>query len=279
MWHPISSRTRPNSPATSNRPARRTHPGTPGGTSAPLRRRLRAEQPAAGQRRRRLEGLRRQRDHRSREARQSSSGLPAARRRQPGRHRRLSPRGSGSLRRPLPGRARYLIFGQVGWVPRRARSPDARRHERLSSSTASRSATRTGRFGGGVGDSITTAFPTWPLGGELRTLRRPVDAGQTFVLYGGHANLAALDLADGSPDGQIDLAELDGTHGFTINGAVAGEPDRDGSSGAGDLNGDHVDDLVIATNWAIRPAGRSTWSSAATPPRATPSRRPSSSRR
>jgi hypothetical protein len=80
--------------------------------------------------------------------------------------------------------------------------------------------------------------------------------GRTFVLYGGIANLAALDVADGLADGRIQLSTLDaptadGAHGFVVNGEDLGLPWSSGVGfysqphAAGDVNGDQVDDLFV----------------------------------
>ena len=68
--------------------------------------------------------------------------------------------------------------------------------------------------------------------------------GRTFVVFGGSANLNALDALD-TPTGAVFLSSLNGTNGFTINGEA--EQDRSGQSVArlGDVNGDGVDDLIV----------------------------------
>ena len=103
----------------------------------------------------------------------------------------------------------------------------------------------TGFAGGGAGDLNHDGAPDIVLGATWATPSpERLRAGQTFVLYGG-GHLAALDLADGSQDGRIDLALLDGVNGFVINGAVAG--DSSGRAvGVGDVNGDHIDDLFVS---------------------------------
>ena len=81
-----------------------------------------------------------------------------------------------------------------------------------------------GTFAGGAGDMNHDGFQDIaimaagqaPDGNVLR-------GGRTFVLYGGSANLAALDAADGTSNGRIELSSFDaptadGTHGFVING-------------------------------------------------------------
>ena len=79
-----------------------------------------------------------------------------------------------------------------------------------------------GAYGSGAGDVNHDGVPDLAIGAtNADPSGDRVNAGQIFVIYGGLANLAALDLADGSSDGVIALSGLDGTDGFTINGAVA----------------------------------------------------------
>ena len=66
------------------------------------------------------------------------------------------------------------------------------------------------------------------------------DAGESYVVFGNSKGLEA----------SLDLAELDGSNGFVISGNKGGgffDGDRSGSSvsGAGDVNGDGIDDLII----------------------------------
>lgn len=67
------------------------------------------------------------------------------------------------------------------------------------------------------------------------------NAGATYVVFGG-AGLGST--------GAIDLASLNGTNGFVINGV--NQSDRSGESAtcAGDINGDGIDDLVIGARYA-----------------------------
>ncbi|NEQ47648.1 MAG: hypothetical protein F6K00_30540 [Leptolyngbya sp. SIOISBB] len=48
----------------------------------------------------------------------------------------------------------------------------------------------------------------------------------------------------------FDLASLDGSNGFVINGAAAGDNSGSSVSSAGDVNGDGVDDLIIGAYFA-----------------------------
>ena len=64
-----------------------------------------------------------------------------------------------------------------------------------------------------------------------------MDAGQSYVVFGNKTFAASLNLSD-----------LDGTNGFTINGADAG--DYSGIvSDLGDVNGDGVDDMIIGATY------------------------------
>ena len=71
-------------------------------------------------------------------------------------------------------------------------------------------------------------------------------AGESYVVFG-HS---------GDFDSSLDLAMLDGSNGFVINGIVdsdsSGYSDRSGGSvsGAGDINGDGIDDLIIGASGA-----------------------------
>ncbi len=81
-------------------------------------------------------------------------------------------------------------------------------------------------------------------------------SGQVYVAFGGSANLAALDLADGTADGDIELSSLlttnggDGSTGFAINGIGADDSTGVSVSTAGDFNGDGVADLIIGARSA-----------------------------
>jgi hypothetical protein len=71
-----------------------------------------------------------------------------------------------------------------------------------------------------------------------------LQAGRSFIVYGGISHMASLDRTDGNLDGRIDLSSLDGSQGFVINGITAG--DLAGRAiGVGDINGDHLDDIAI----------------------------------
>jgi glycosylphosphatidylinositol phospholipase D len=68
--------------------------------------------------------------------------------------------------------------------------------------------------------------------------------GQTYVVFGSSAGYPAV----------AELSALDGTNGFRINGTHPDDASGYSVSGAGDINGDGVDDLVIgAPNAQLNP--------------------------
>ena len=62
-------------------------------------------------------------------------------------------------------------------------------------------------------------------------------SGETYLVYGGAS-------APGT-DGVLDLSDLDGTNGFTLNGIDVFDRSGFSVSSAGDVNGDGYDDLII----------------------------------
>jgi len=65
-------------------------------------------------------------------------------------------------------------------------------------------------------------------------------SGQSFVVFGGGAV---------GVGGVIELADLDGSNGFVLNGVNDGSLSGLNVSEAGDINGDGVDDLIIGTGF------------------------------
>ena len=81
--------------------------------------------------------------------------------------------------------------------------------------------------GDGVADLIIGAFGAGPNGDY---------SGESYVVFGGSAV---------GSDGSFELSDLDGSDGFVINGIDASDSSGRAVSGAGDVNGDGVDDLII----------------------------------
>jgi len=69
--------------------------------------------------------------------------------------------------------------------------------------------------------------------------------GETYVIFGSDQGFPAA----------LDLSSLDGKVGFTIEGINDGDQTGGSVAGAGDINGDGLDDLIIGAQWA-NPEGR-----------------------
>ena len=72
------------------------------------------------------------------------------------------------------------------------------------------------------------------------------DPGESFVVFGG---------TDVGVGGVIELSALNGRDGFVLNGADDGDDSGNSVSGAGDVNDDGVDDLIIGATVATNPNG------------------------
>ncbi|MEQ8843448.1 MAG: integrin alpha [Phycisphaerales bacterium] len=92
----------------------------------------------------------------------------------------------------------------------------------------------------GVNDIIVGAFRAAP--------QRRNDAGSSFVVFG-------RDASDQQFPAVLDLADLDGTVGFRINGAAQGDNSGRSVAAAGDVNGDGIPDIIIGAPDAY-PSGR-----------------------
>lgn len=67
----------------------------------------------------------------------------------------------------------------------------------------------------------------------------PGYTGRSYVVFGSSGI--------GAVDGVFDLAELDGSNGFFVDGISVGDGNGSSVSGAGDVNGDGFDDLIVAS--------------------------------
>ena len=86
--------------------------------------------------------------------------------------------------------------------------------------------------GDGIDDIIIGAFYAAPNGKSA--------AGESYVVFGSEDGFSA----------SLDLSSLNGSNGFVINGIDAFDFSGDAVSGAGDINGDGIDDIVIGASRA-----------------------------
>jgi hypothetical protein len=91
-----------------------------------------------------------------------------------------------------------------------------------------------GRSVGGAGKLNNDAFDDLVIGAPLADTN-PVDSGETYVVFGSNQ-------AWSSP---LNLSALNGTNGFTIEGVALGNRSGFAVGGAGDINNDGRDDLLI----------------------------------
>ena len=69
----------------------------------------------------------------------------------------------------------------------------------------------------------------------IGTSAADVLAGASYVVFGSDSSFSA----------SLDLSTLDGSNGFVLNGIASGDNSGFSVSGAGDVNGDGIDDLII----------------------------------
>ncbi|MEO1145021.1 MAG: Ig-like domain-containing protein [Cyanobacteria bacterium J06638_22] len=85
--------------------------------------------------------------------------------------------------------------------------------------------------GDGINDLIIGAAAADPTGN---------DSGESYVVFGSDQGFVA----------PLNLSDLDGSNGFVINGIDEGDRSGVSVSGAGDVNGDGIDDLIIGAAYA-----------------------------
>ncbi len=73
------------------------------------------------------------------------------------------------------------------------------------------------------------------------------DAGQSYVIFGSKSGFTT----------PFNLADLNGNNGFAINGINSFDGSGESVSGAGDVNGDGITDIIIGANGANNDAGAS----------------------
>src|SRR5262245_27297431 len=92
--------------------------------------------------------------------------------------------------------------------------------------------------GDGFADLIIGAQQADPHGGA---------SGASYVVFGKASGVAA----------NIDLSSLDGTSGFKLSGAVAGDQSGFAVASAGDVNGDGFADVIVGARYADPHGGSS----------------------
>jgi hypothetical protein len=96
--------------------------------------------------------------------------------------------------------------------------------------TSGRSVSGAGDINGDGIDDLIIGTPRADPNGNL-------DAGETYVVFGNSEGFNA----------SLELSELNGSNGFVLNGIDEGDRSGTSVSGAGDINGDGIDDLIIGT--------------------------------
>ncbi|MEM9119174.1 MAG: hypothetical protein AAGD09_15020 [Cyanobacteria bacterium P01_F01_bin.56] len=92
--------------------------------------------------------------------------------------------------------------------------------------------------GDGIDDLIVGAINADPNGNS--------NAGESYVVFGSDQGFSA----------SLELSALNGTNGFVLNGIDAGDSSGYSLSGAGDINGDGIDDLIIGARGPFPGDGR-----------------------
>ena len=91
-----------------------------------------------------------------------------------------------------------------------------------------------------AGDVNGDGFADFILGAERALIGSSSDAGASYVVFGKSAAFPK----------NFDLDTLDGTTGFKIEGAAAGDRSSTSVSGGGDINGDGFADLIVGASYA-----------------------------
>jgi hypothetical protein len=89
--------------------------------------------------------------------------------------------------------------------------------------------------GDGINDILIGARYATAIGEDTHHTRELYDIGETYVVFGRASGF----------DASIDLADLNGSNGFVLNGIDEGDQSGFAVSGAGDVNGDGFDDVLI----------------------------------
>ena len=132
--------------------------------------------------------------------------------------------------------AGYVVFGVCHRLPGPARPLRAQRQQRLQAQRPARRGSR--RHQRGLGRRL-----------QRRRLRRPDHRRAACRSERRHVRrkLRGVRRSLGLPGQHQSLATLDGTNGFKVNGEAAFDNSGFSVAGAGDINGDGFDDLIIGS--------------------------------
>ena len=141
--------------------------------------------------------------------------------------------------------ASYVVFGSDGRYPAdlELSALDGTNGFRLRGVSPG---DRTGWSVDGAGDVNGDGIDDVIVGASEADLDDKLNAGESYVVFGTRAGFAA----------NLELASLDGSNGFTIEGANARDQSGRAVAGAGDVNGDGIDDLIVGA-WNADPDGNS----------------------
>jgi hypothetical protein len=106
---------------------------------------------------------------------------------------------------------------------------------------------RSGASVKGAGDINGDGIADLIIGAETASPNANNAAGQSYVVFGSRSGFGA----------SLDLNNLNGSNGFAINGIAIGDYSGTSVSGAGDINGDGIGDVIIGAKKAS-PNGKST---------------------
>ena len=98
---------------------------------------------------------------------------------------------------------------------------------------------------GSTSDRVTITVP-----GGLSSGVQNIVFNESISLEGAYTVNPAGIIYDSSLEASLNLSSLNGTNGFVINGIDAEDHSSKSVSGAGDVNGDGLDDLLIGAEWA-----------------------------
>ncbi|WP_339379206.1 hypothetical protein [aff. Roholtiella sp. LEGE 12411] len=99
---------------------------------------------------------------------------------------------------------------------------------------------RSGTSVSNAGDINGDGFDDLIIGARYADPNGQYSAGSSYVVFGTNSGLNA----------SLNLSSLNGSNGFVINGINGGDLSGGSVSGAGDINGDGIDDLIIGASFA-----------------------------